>query len=95
MKFLSNYLKFNESIDNQFFKTKEEIKDWLYKMGTKVGKYFNCAENNLTSLEYGPKIVDGYYYCYNNNILNLKGCSQNLKYERCDDFMGEEKILNI
>jgi hypothetical protein len=31
MKFLSNYLKFNESIDNQFFKTKEEIKDWLYK----------------------------------------------------------------
>lgn len=35
MKFLSNYLKFNESIDNQFFKTKEEIKDWLYKMGIK------------------------------------------------------------
>ena len=32
MKYLSNYLKFDESIDNQFFKTKDEIVEWLNKI---------------------------------------------------------------
>lgn len=30
MKYIKNYNKLFESSDNQFFKTKEEIKEWLH-----------------------------------------------------------------
>lgn len=36
-----------------------------------VGTYFNCENNNLTSLEFSP-VVDGNFNCSNNKIINLE-----------------------
>lgn len=43
----------------------------MYKLTLKgapkeVGINFNCGGNQLTSLEYAPKKVDGSFLCYNN-----------------------------
>ena len=40
----------------------------------KVSGYFDCATNQLTSLEGCPTIVDGNFLCYNNQLTNLQGC---------------------
>ncbi len=39
----------------------------------KVGGYFGCSNNNLTSLEGCPKEVGGYFNCDYNNLETLKG----------------------
>ena len=39
----------------------------------KVSGDFNCAYNQLTSLEGGPKEVDGNFACYDNKLTSLKG----------------------
>ena len=43
----------------------------------KVNGNFRCSNNQLTSLEGSPKIVNGYYFdCSNNNLKSLKGCPE-------------------
>jgi hypothetical protein len=46
-----------------------------FKFG-KVDGYFNCSENNLTSLKGAPQKVDGYFDCSYNNLTSLKGAPQ-------------------
>jgi len=38
----------------------------------KVGGYFDCHNNNLTSLQYAPSSVGGDFYCSNNNLTSLQ-----------------------
>lgn len=35
---------------------------------------FNCAKNQLATLEGGPKEVGGYFGCANNQLVSLEGC---------------------
>jgi len=35
---------------------------------------FDCDHNELTSLEFGPTVVRGSYFCGNNKLTTLKGC---------------------
>jgi hypothetical protein len=37
-----------------------------------VGGCFDCSFNKLTSLIGSPKIIDGYFYCYDNELATLK-----------------------
>jgi len=37
-----------------------------------VKGYFNCAYNNLITLEGAPRKVKGYFYCNNNNLTSLE-----------------------
>ena len=39
----------------------------------KVGGYFDCSDNNLTSLEGSPENVGGYFSCSDNNLTSLEG----------------------
>lgn len=34
--------------------------------------YFDCSENNLTSLKGCPKVIKGDFFCYNNQLSNLQ-----------------------
>jgi hypothetical protein len=38
-----------------------------------VSGYFNCSNNNLTSLEGSPKSIGSGFFCYNNNLISLEG----------------------
>ena len=41
-----------------------------------VGGYFDCSNNQLTSLKGAPDKVGGNFYCGNNQLTSLKGCPQ-------------------
>jgi hypothetical protein len=48
----------------------------LNKLPLKFGRvsgYFDCRNNNLTTLEGAPKEVGGDFNCYNNNLTSLEG----------------------
>jgi hypothetical protein len=40
----------------------------------KVAGFFDCADNNMTSLRGCPKYVEGYFACDHNNLKTLDGC---------------------
>ena len=42
------------------------------------GGYFNCSNNQLTSLEGAPSRVGGYFTCVNNRLTSLKGAPSNV-----------------
>ena len=52
----------------------------------KVGGYFGCSNNNLTSLEGCPKEVGDDFYCSNNKLTSL---------EDCPKFVGRNFYCNI
>ena len=37
---------------------------------------FECNNNELTTLEGGPKKVDGNFYCYENNLTSFEGAPE-------------------
>jgi len=39
----------------------------------KVGDFFDCSHNKLTTLEGGPSQVGGDFYCGNNKLITLEG----------------------
>jgi hypothetical protein len=41
--------------------------------------YFKCVEQQLTSLEGCPQIVNGHFYCSNNYLQSLQYCPQIVK----------------
>ena len=55
---------------------------YLYLIGlfdlsdVEVMGYFNCNNNNLTSLAGAPHTVGGSFNCFNNDLTNLKGAPQ-------------------
>jgi len=51
----------------------DDIEKLPVKFG-KVSDYFDCDNNNLTTLEGCPKYVGGYFSCYRNNLTTLEGC---------------------
>ena len=38
-----------------------------------VSGYFDCSDNNLTTLEGGPRQVGGYFNCSENQLTTLEG----------------------
>lgn len=38
-----------------------------------VHGYFDCSQNELTTLLGIPKVIGGSFYCYNNNLTTLIG----------------------
>lgn len=84
MKYLNTYKLF-ESIDNQFFKTYEETKNWLDIMNIrkyiingdlKVDVNTNVRISQSVYLKYFPiqfGIVKGHFRCSDNELISLKG----------------------
>ena len=61
----------------------------------KISNYFDCSENDLTTLEGCPRYVDGTFDCSNNKLTSLKyspeyvgvfDCSYNYKLLSLKDF---------
>ena len=88
MKYLKSY-KIFESRDNQFFKTKEETKDWLDEVS--IGKYTinddltvdvdGDVDLNNKKLEKIPvkfKSIGGYFNCGSNQLTSLEGCPKSV-----------------
>lgn len=109
MKYLSNYLKFDESIDNQFFKTKDEIVEWLnkihirnYTINDDLTVDTHDDEVNITHMKLDCipvqfNIVKGMFYCNNNNLKSLKGSPRYLipsKY-RTAFYCYENKLTSL
>ena len=47
---------------------------------------FHCHSNQLTSLEHGPKIVDGFFSCSDNpNLTSLRNCPRKVVDFHCVD----------
>ena len=47
------------------------LKKLPYQFGI-VNGFFDCINNELTSLEHCPKTVDGHFYCYDNPLNSIK-----------------------
>lgn len=86
MIYLKSYKLFESVItDDQFFKTKDEISDWLSKMHIKKYTINNDLtvdthedEVNITHMQLDCipvqfNIVKGIFYCNDNNLTSLKG----------------------
>ena len=41
---------------------------------TEVSGYFDCSENQLTTLAGGPKVVGRFFDCNSNELTSLEGC---------------------
>ena len=57
---------------NLFNKNLTEFPDYI--KFNYVSGYFDCANNQLTSLKGCPTSVGGGFYCYNNQLTSLEGC---------------------
>ncbi len=44
----------------------------------KVRGWFDCSNNNLTTLENSPTIMNGKFFCTSNKLTNLIGCPKNM-----------------
>ena len=62
-----------------------------------IGGDFTTTYNNLTTLEYGPKIVSGVYRCKFNKLVNLHGFPEYFDPERSTNFYGNHvyEILDL
>jgi hypothetical protein len=63
-------------IDGNFNCSGQSLIDFKGIMFGTVSKYFNCANNQLTSLEGAPKDVGGYFDCKINNLTSLNGAPE-------------------
>jgi len=87
MKYLNTYKLFESKIDNQFFQTYKETKDWLEK--TKIKNYIInndltvdddviITKQNLIKIPVQFNTVKGFFDCSNNALVSLKGSPKNL-----------------
>ena len=60
-------------VDGNVNLVKKNLKEIPLKFN-RVSGYFNCSNNNLTTLEGCPKKVDGNFYCHKNELTSLEGC---------------------
>ena len=63
-------------VDGDFKCTGQGLKDFKGVAFGHVKGYFNCANNQLTSLDGAPKTVNGDFYCYLNQLTSLEGAPQ-------------------
>jgi hypothetical protein len=59
-------------VDGDVYLHKRNLKELPLKFG-KVGGYFNCRNNQLTTLEGSPKEVGGNFSCHHNKLTTLEG----------------------
>ena len=70
-----------------------------------VGGGFFCQNNNLTTLEGGPREVGGHFVCFSNRLTTLEGgprevgghfsCHDNPVYEIIRKFPDHKKVLKF
>jgi len=63
-------------VDGDFDCSEQNLKDFQGVKFGKVGGYFSCSSNYLTSLAGAPQEVGGGFDCHNNHLTNLKGAPQ-------------------
>ena len=61
------------NVDDDVYLSCCKLTELPLKFGVVTG-YFDCSNNNLTSLEGCPLRVGGNFSCSNNNIKSLEGC---------------------
>ena len=64
-----------------------------------VTGYFDCSNNNLTSLEGCPVTIGGSFYCYYNSLTSLEGCPKTVgdyfycSYNSLTSLLGSSKMF--
>ena len=72
-------------VDGNFDCSSQGLKDFKGVAFGHVKGYFNCANNQLTSLDGAPKTVNGDFYCYLNQLTSLKGAPKTVGWSfYCD-----------
>jgi hypothetical protein len=62
------------------------LKDFLGIRFGKVSEYFNCGDNQLTTLEGSPSEVDGHFDCGGNQLTTLEGSPSSVsRYFNCSN----------
>jgi len=63
-------------VDGDFYCVDEGLTDFKGVKFGKVGGYFSCEKNELTSLVGAPKTVNGDFWCHDNELTSLVGAPQ-------------------
>jgi hypothetical protein len=83
-------------VDGDVYLRRRNLKELPLKFG-KVGGYFNCYDNKLTTLEGVPKEVSGGFYCSHNQLTTLEGAPKevggnfNCSYNQLTTLEGSPK----
>lgn len=70
--FTKEQIKFKQINGNITLKELYSIPEWLSEVI--VNGFFNCYNNNLTTLKNCPQTVKNGFYCSSNKLTSLKGC---------------------
>ena len=103
MKYLKSYKIFESVNSDQFFKTKEDIKDWLDRMGIKdyiihddlivdVDGNVNISDINLKLIPVQFGKVNGNFSCSDNQLKSLEGCP---KYVGENFYCGDNQLTSL
>ena len=65
-------------VDGDFDCSEQGLTDLKEVKFGKVSGYFNCYNNQLTTLEGAPQSVSGSFYCFNNQLTTLEGAPQSV-----------------
>ena len=81
-------------VDGNFDCAEQGLGDFKGVRFGKVGGYFTCDDNQLTSLEGAPQEVGGNFYCDNNQLTSLEGAPREVGGNFfCEDNPVSEKTL--
>ena len=76
-------IKGNVNLNNLYLTELFDLSD------VEVTGYFNCNDNDLTSLEGSPKTVRGNFHCHTNHLTSLAGCPETVggNFNCCDNHL--------
>jgi len=63
------------NVDNDVYLLYKNLTEIPFQFG-KINGHFNCAYNQLISLEGCPKEIKGNFICSNNQLISLEGCPE-------------------
>jgi hypothetical protein len=65
-------------VDGSFVCVNEGLTDFKGIKFGKISGYFDCHDNQLTSLEGSPEKVGGSFHCYSNQLTSLNGAPESV-----------------
>jgi hypothetical protein len=68
-------------VDGGFYCISQNLTDFKGVRFGKVGRNFDCSENEITSLEGAPQEVKGTFNCSENELTSLKGAPQQVEWD--------------
>jgi hypothetical protein len=80
-------------VDGDFNCEQQNLADFKGVRFGHVNGYFDCHNNQLTSLEGAPQTVGWGFYCDNNQLTSLVGAPQTVSHFYCSDNPASKKTL--